>query len=134
MQGEISNSKFVVPRMRGWLKTLAAVLAFGIGLAAPVAFAATADPVFRFYNQQTGTHFYTISTSDRDYILLHWPWFANEGVAFYAFKDSSQGGSPVERFYNTRRARTSTRFRNRTRTSSSRITRCSSTKDRRTGR
>jgi uncharacterized protein (DUF1800 family) len=102
MQGEISNSKYVVPRTHGWLKGLAAILALGIGLAAPVAAAATADPVFRFYNSQTGTHFYTISTSDRDYVLQHWPWFANEGVAFYAFKDSSQGGQPVERFYNTR--------------------------------
>jgi uncharacterized protein (DUF1800 family) len=103
MLGKNSNSKFVVSvsRLRGWLKGLAAIAALGIGLAAPVATAATADPVFRFYNTVTATHFYTISTSDRDYVLKTWPWLDYEGIVFYAFKDATQGGQPVERFYNT---------------------------------
>jgi uncharacterized delta-60 repeat protein len=37
----------------------------------------------RFYNRQTGTHFYTASLAERDQILATLPWMIYEGVAYY---------------------------------------------------
>ena len=83
MQGVISRSKNVMPRTRGWLKGMAAVLALGLGLGAQVAAAADQTyPVVRFYNERTGTHFYTIDTAERDQVLRLYPWFDYEGVVF----------------------------------------------------
>ncbi len=43
-------------------------------------------PVFRFLNSQTGCHFFTASTSERDKLLTNFPgiWIP-EGIAWYAF-------------------------------------------------
>ena len=46
---------------------------------------ADAKPVYRFWNEVTSTHFYTISESEKDYVLAHWPQYIFEGIAFYAF-------------------------------------------------
>ncbi len=101
MQGVISRSKNVMPRMRGWLKGVAAVLALGLGLAAQAAYAEQSYPVVRFYNERTGTHFYTIDTAERDQVLRLYPWFDYEGVQFYAYKTQVTGSQPVYRFFNT---------------------------------
>jgi uncharacterized protein (DUF1800 family) len=102
MQGVISSSKNVMPRMRGWLKGMAAVLALGLGLGAHVAAAADQTyPVVRFYNERTGTHFYTIDTAERDQVLRLYPWFDYEGVQFYAYKTQVAGSQPVYRFFNS---------------------------------
>src|SRR5258708_236990 len=74
MQGEFSRSKNVAPRTRGWLKGVAAVVALGLGLAAQAAYADQAYPVVRFYNERTGTHFYTIDSAERDKVLNLYPW------------------------------------------------------------
>ncbi|MEO8344200.1 MAG: DUF1800 family protein [Betaproteobacteria bacterium] len=100
MQGELSRSKNVVSRSRGWFKCVAAILTIGLGLAAGAATADPLSPVFRFYNTATGTHFYTIETAERDNIIRLYPSFAFEGVAFYAYKTQSAGSKPVFRFYN----------------------------------
>jgi uncharacterized protein (DUF1800 family) len=102
MQGENSNSRFVAPRSRGWVNGFAAVLVIGLGIAAQAAWAAEAFPVVRFYNEKTGTHFYTIDTAERDKVLSLYPWFDYEGVQFYAYKDTANGGQAVERFFNTK--------------------------------
>ncbi|HQR10107.1 MAG TPA: DUF1800 family protein [Casimicrobiaceae bacterium] len=104
MQGEFSKSKNVASRARGWLNRMAFVLAMGLGLCAGIgaqdAHAEQAAPVFRFYNTNTGTHFYTIEVAERDNIIRLYPSFAYEGVAFYAFKNQVTGSQPVFRFYN----------------------------------
>ena len=60
------------------------------------------SPVFRFYNTQTGTHFYTISQAERDIVLVRYPQFAYEGPAYYAYPQPRIDNLPVYRFYNTR--------------------------------
>jgi len=55
---------------------------------------------YRFYNTQTGAHFYTVSTSERDYIIATLPQFNYEGPAFFASAVAAPGLSQVHRFYN----------------------------------
>jgi hypothetical protein len=66
------------------------------------AVAADAMPVYRFYNNLTGVHFYTISGSERDTVLNNYPQFLYEGAVFWAYNNNEVGTSPVYRFYNTR--------------------------------
>jgi hypothetical protein len=62
---------------------------------------ATLLPVFRFFNTQTGTHFYTTSTSERDQVIANLPQYSFEGEAFQAASGASPGLKPVYRFFNT---------------------------------
>ena len=59
------------------------------------------DPVYRFFNQATGTHFYTIVAAERDHVIGTYPQFAYEGPAFAAFATAVPGSQPVFRFFNT---------------------------------
>ena len=45
----------------------------------------SAIPIFRFFNNSTGAHFYTPSAVERDYIEDSLPNFQSEGIAYYAF-------------------------------------------------
>ena len=57
------------------------------------------NAVYRFYNQQTGTHFYTASENERDSVATELEdIFVYEGPAFGAANES--GSSDVYRFYN----------------------------------
>lgn len=58
-------------------------------------------PVFRFFNTQTGAHFYTASADERDFVIRTYPVFQYENVAFYAYPNASSGMNPVFRFFNT---------------------------------
>ena len=59
-------------------------------------------PVYRFYNTQTRTHFYTASEAERQHVLATWPHFVPEGIAFHAVKaERDDLGVPVWRFFNT---------------------------------
>lgn len=59
-------------------------------------------PVYRFYNTQTRTHFYTASETERAHVLATWPHFVPEGIAFHAVKaERGTIGQPVWRFFNT---------------------------------
>ncbi|MCC6193337.1 MAG: DUF1800 domain-containing protein [Burkholderiales bacterium] len=70
---------------------------------ASAAFAQTASQaVYRFYNHETGTHFYTVSLTERDSVIQQFPQFAYEGGAFAAVAQSQAGAVPVFRFYNTK--------------------------------
>ncbi len=50
--------------------------------------APSVNPVFRFYNQETGTHFYTIVATERDRVIGSYPQFIYEGPAFAALRAS----------------------------------------------
>lgn len=55
--------------------------------------------VFRFYNTQTDTHFYTANEGERDYVMATFGQYAYEGNVFdAALMDAS--GLDVFRFYN----------------------------------
>jgi uncharacterized protein (DUF1800 family) len=58
-------------------------------------------PVYRFFNQDTGTHFYTISAAERDQVLANYAQFSYEGPVFAAYAQPAAGAQPVYRFYNT---------------------------------
>ena len=59
------------------------------------------SPVFRFLNSQTGVHFYTISSAERDHIQLNLKQFVYEGVAYYAGKTRGSDMKALYRFYVT---------------------------------
>ncbi|MEO6929492.1 MAG: DUF1800 family protein [Casimicrobiaceae bacterium] len=90
---------------RRWILPL--LLALAAWLAPAMAMADGAVPVYRFYNNLTGTHFYTTSTVDRDIVLATWPQFIYEGPVFYAYLTQVAGTKPVYRFFDTA---TSTHF------------------------
>ena len=78
----------------------APLAAYQSGLVARKA-AAALVPVYRFYNTQTGTHFYTSSASERDAVRASQPIYSYEGQAFMAASAASVGLKPVYRFFNT---------------------------------
>jgi predicted outer membrane repeat protein len=58
-------------------------------------------PVYRFWSESTGTHFYTISAGERDKLINKyshiWTW---EGIAYYAYyRPTETNLSPVYRFW-----------------------------------
>ena len=57
------------------------------------------SPVYRFFNAQTGVHFYTISEAERAKTVASSPQFAYEGVAYYASQVAGAGLVPFYRFY-----------------------------------
>ncbi|MBS0428568.1 MAG: serine protease [Proteobacteria bacterium] len=59
-------------------------------------------PIYRFYNTKTGTHFYTVSTAERDSVRAKYPQYSYEGIGFYADASQSASTTPVYRFYNTK--------------------------------
>lgn len=80
---------------------------------APVSAAAIPAPtqaIYRFYNQNTGSHFYTGSAAERDHVMATWSaLFTYEGPAFYVYDEtlvpdavdaSALPASPVHRFFN----------------------------------
>ena len=69
-----------------------------ISVPAPGAAAPTQD-VFRFYNVETGVHFYTASVAERDSVVQNLPQFKYEGNAFDVTTDVG-AGPEVYRFYN----------------------------------
>ena len=56
--------------------------------------------VSRFYNTASGTHFYSMSTTESNYIKATFPSFSFEGTPFGASSVTAAGLSPVYRFYN----------------------------------
>jgi len=63
---------------------------------------AMSQPLFRFYNKGSGSHFYTASVAERDAVIATWSrTFAYEGPS-YSVSLTPQGCVPVFRFYNVR--------------------------------
>ncbi len=44
------------------------------------------SPVYRFWNDRDGAHFYTMSEEERAHILNTYAFFIDEGIAFYAYE------------------------------------------------
>ncbi len=59
------------------------------------------DRVFRFFNTETGGHFYTTSVAEREFVRNQAPEFQFEGVAFVAAQPEDENATPVFRFFNT---------------------------------
>ena len=57
-------------------------------------------PVYRFLNQDTGVHLYTISEVERD-ATQELANFSFEGEAFFAYESAIDGSIPIYRFFNT---------------------------------
>ena len=58
------------------------------------------SPIYRFLNQDTGTHLYTISEAERD-ATQELDNFSFEGEAFFAYPTEEEGTIPIYRFFNT---------------------------------
>ena len=88
---------------RGWSVPLrcATVLLLWLALVQLVGAQVAVSPVYRFFNQATGTHFYTIVAAERDHVLGAYPQFTYEGLAFAAYAGPAPGATPVFRFFNT---------------------------------
>ncbi|AOW13281.1 hypothetical protein LPB072_10880 [Hydrogenophaga crassostreae] len=63
------------------------------------AFSPGLSPVHRFFNTQTGVHFYTISETERANVVANFPQFNHEGVAYYASQVAGAGLIPFYRFF-----------------------------------
>ena len=83
----------VFPALRKWLVD-------GGGATTPPV-AGGRVPVYRFYNTQTGTHFFTANVQERDYVIATYRTMQYENVGFYASNQSAAAPSGVFRFYNT---------------------------------
>jgi peptidyl-prolyl cis-trans isomerase A (cyclophilin A) len=46
--------------------------------------------LYRFYNTQTGAHFYTTQDDERDAVDQHLPQFVDEGVVYNVYPAASQ--------------------------------------------
>jgi endo-chitodextinase len=60
-----------------------------------------AQPVYRFYNNTTRAHFYTMSEGERDVLRATNSELTYEGVVFGALASAGEGAVPVFRFFNT---------------------------------
>ncbi len=58
------------------------------------------SPIYRFLNQDTGAHLYTISEAERD-ATQELDNFSFEGEAFFAYPTEEEGTIPIYRFFNT---------------------------------
>ena len=67
---------------------------------APGAASAARTAVYRFFNVQTGAHFFTASAAERDFVIQTYPQFQYENIAFYAYGQPTSGQSTVFRFFN----------------------------------
>ena len=59
-----------------------------------------ARPVYRFFNNSTGAHLYTMSEAERDSIDGNLPNYTYEGIAYYGYQSDRPGATPLYRFYN----------------------------------
>ena len=59
-----------------------------------------AKPVYRFLNEDTAVHLYTLDVGERDFILENLPNFNFEGIAYYGYEVEQPGTQPLYRFFN----------------------------------
>jgi len=81
----------VMPALRKWLVDAG-------GTQTPVA---GRMPVYRFYNTQNGTHFFTASAQERDAVIQGNPNYQYENIGFYASTQTAAAPNAVYRFYNS---------------------------------
>ena len=56
--------------------------------------------VYRFYNTQTGAHFYTNNVAERDLVINNYHAYQYENAVFHAYTQAGEGLVAVHRFYN----------------------------------
>ena len=59
-----------------------------------------AKPVYRFFNNNTGAHLYTMSEVERDSIDNTLSHYSYEGAAYYGYESDRPGATALYRFYN----------------------------------
>jgi len=65
-----------------------------------VAMALHSNPIYRFFNNNSGGHFYTNSDAEKNAVIQNYSEFIFEGVGFYASLVAQPGMLPVYRFFN----------------------------------
>ena len=60
-----------------------------------------AKPVYRFLNQSTGVHLYTMSQIERETISSSLSNYSFEGIAYYGYESDRPDATPLYRFYNS---------------------------------
>lgn len=60
-----------------------------------------AKPVYRFFNNLTGAHLYTISETEKNNIADNLSDYNLEGVAYYAYDEPQENTIPLYRLYNS---------------------------------
>ena len=60
-----------------------------------------AKPVYRFLNQSTGVHLYTMSQVERETISSSLSNYSFEGIAYYGYESDRPDATPLYRFYNS---------------------------------
>ncbi|NTW29251.1 MAG: tandem-95 repeat protein [Coriobacteriia bacterium] len=88
--------------MRFVAMAVLAVAVLGIAMVAfpASASAATRAPVYRFYNLQNGSHFYTASADERDTVIATYSVYKFEGAAYTINTSNPDNSAPLYRFYN----------------------------------
>lgn len=61
----------------------------------------TTSEVYRFFNSENGSHFYTSSSAERDQVLTNLPQYQYEGNTFGSNATADNGGVAVHRFFNS---------------------------------
>ena len=61
------------------------------------------EPIYRFFNNDTGAHLYTMNEEEKDSIIANLPNYSFEGVRYYAFESEPESIEtiPVYRLFNT---------------------------------
>ena len=60
-----------------------------------------AKPVYRFFNNSTGVHLYTMSEVEKDHIIDNLDNYSFENIAYYAYENPKEKTIPLYRFYHT---------------------------------
>jgi hypothetical protein len=97
---QVNDVKVVVPKNASRRATVVAATSRGVWMFTPSAWLPIVA-VFRFFNTQTGAHFYTASAAERDHVIATWPQFVYEGERFRVLSGAAAGSVPVYRFFNT---------------------------------
>lgn len=71
----------------------------GVAFSVASTFSPGLSPVHRFFNTQTGVHFYTISETERANVVATLPHFTYEGTAYHASQVAGAGLIPFYRFF-----------------------------------
>ncbi|MDR9405265.1 MAG: hypothetical protein RI580_17750, partial [Halothece sp. Uz-M2-17] len=59
------------------------------------------EEIYRFFNTQTGGHFYTTSEAERDTVIENLPQYEFEGASFATAQPDDENAEEVYRFFNT---------------------------------
>lgn len=60
-----------------------------------------AKPVYRFFNQSTGVHLYTISEVEKDFVQNNLSNYTFENIAYYAYDTPQENTTELYRFYHS---------------------------------